>query len=31
MDSDEAQQGQYEGAIQSDKATIENAQLQLRE
>jgi multidrug efflux system membrane fusion protein len=29
MDSDEAQQGQYEGAIQSDKATIENAQLQL--
>jgi multidrug efflux system membrane fusion protein len=29
MDADEAQQGQYEGAIQSDKATIENAQLQL--
>ena len=29
MDSDEAQQGQYEGAIESDKATIENAQLQL--
>jgi multidrug efflux system membrane fusion protein len=29
MDADEAQQGQYEGAIESDKATIENAQLQL--
>jgi multidrug efflux system membrane fusion protein len=29
MDADEAQQGQYEGAIESDKAAIENAQLQL--
>jgi membrane fusion protein, multidrug efflux system len=29
MESNEAQQGQYEGAIQSDKAAIENAQLQL--
>jgi multidrug efflux system membrane fusion protein len=29
MDSNEAQQGQYQGAIESDKAAIENAQLQL--
>jgi multidrug efflux system membrane fusion protein len=29
MDADESAQGQYEGAIQSDKAAIENAQLQL--
>lgn len=29
MDADEAQQGQYQGAIESDKAAIENAQLQL--
>jgi membrane fusion protein, multidrug efflux system len=29
LDSDEASQGQYEGAIQSDKAAIETAQLQL--
>lgn len=29
MEADEAQQGQYEGAIQSDKAAIENAALQL--
>lgn len=29
METDEAAQGQYQGAIQSDKATIENAQLQL--
>ncbi len=29
MDADEAQQGQYEGAIQSDQAAIENARLQL--
>jgi multidrug efflux system membrane fusion protein len=29
LDSDEANQGQYEGAIQSDKAAIETAQLQL--
>ena len=29
LDADEAQQGQYEGAIQSDKAAIETAQLQL--
>lgn len=29
LDADEAQQGQYEGAIQSDNAAIENAQLQL--
>jgi multidrug efflux system membrane fusion protein len=29
MDADEAQQGQYEGAIESDKAAIETAQLQL--
>ena len=29
MEADEAQQGQYQGAIQSDKAAIENAQLQL--
>ncbi len=29
MDADEAQQGQYEGAIESDKAIIETAQLQL--
>jgi multidrug efflux system membrane fusion protein len=29
MDADEAQQGQYQGAIQSDKAAIETAQLQL--
>lgn len=29
MQADEAAQGQYEGAIQSDKAAIENAQLQL--
>jgi multidrug efflux system membrane fusion protein len=29
MEADEAQQGQYEGAIQSDKAAIETAQLQL--
>jgi multidrug efflux system membrane fusion protein len=29
MDADEAQQGQYLGAIESDKAAIENAQLQL--
>jgi multidrug efflux system membrane fusion protein len=29
METDEAAQGQYEGAIQSDKAAIENAQLQL--
>jgi len=29
MDSDEAQEGQYQGAIESDKATIENAELQL--
>ena len=29
MDADEAAQGQYEGAIESDKAAIENAQLQL--
>jgi multidrug efflux system membrane fusion protein len=29
MDADEAQQGQYQGAIESDKAAIETAQLQL--
>ncbi len=29
MDADEAAQGQYEGAIESDKAAIETAQLQL--
>lgn len=29
LDANEAQQGQYEGAIQSDNAAIENAQLQL--
>lgn len=29
LDSDAAQQGQYEGAIESDKAAIENAKLQL--
>ena len=29
LDANEAQQGQYEGAIQSDKAAIETAQLQL--
>jgi len=29
MEADEAQQGQYQGAIESDKAAIENAQLQL--
>jgi multidrug efflux system membrane fusion protein len=29
MEADEAQQGQYEGAIQSDNAAIENAQLQV--
>jgi multidrug efflux system membrane fusion protein len=29
MELDESAQGQYQGAIQSDKATIENAQLQL--
>jgi multidrug efflux system membrane fusion protein len=29
MDADQAQQGQYEGAIQSDNAAIENAKLQL--
>jgi membrane fusion protein, multidrug efflux system len=29
VDADEATQGQYEGAIASDKAAIENAQLQL--
>ncbi len=29
LDADEAQQGQYEGAIQSDNAAIETAQLQL--
>jgi multidrug efflux system membrane fusion protein len=29
MDADEAAQGQYQGAIESDKAAIENAQLQL--
>ena len=29
MDADEAQQGQYEGAITSDEAAVENAQLQL--
>jgi multidrug efflux system membrane fusion protein len=29
METDEASQGQYEGAIQSDKAAIETAQLQL--
>jgi membrane fusion protein, multidrug efflux system len=29
METDEATQGQYQGAIQSDKAAIENAQLQL--
>ena len=29
LDSDEAAQGQYQGAIESDKAAIENAQLQL--
>jgi multidrug efflux system membrane fusion protein len=29
MDADESAQGQYEGAIESDKAAIENAQLQL--
>ncbi len=29
MEADEAQQGQYEGAIESDKAAIETAQLQL--
>jgi multidrug efflux system membrane fusion protein len=29
VDSDEAAQGQYQGAIESDKAAIENAQLQL--
>jgi multidrug efflux system membrane fusion protein len=29
MEADEATQGQYQGAIQSDKAAIENAQLQL--
>ena len=29
MEGDEATQGQYEGAIASDKAAIENAQLQL--
>lgn len=29
LEADEAQQGQYEGAIQSDNAAIENAQLQL--
>jgi multidrug efflux system membrane fusion protein len=29
MDADEAQVGQYQGAIESDKAGIENAQLQL--
>ena len=29
LDSDEAAQGQYEGAIQADKAAIETAQLQL--
>jgi membrane fusion protein, multidrug efflux system len=29
LDANQAQAGQYEGAIQSDKAAIENAQLQL--
>lgn len=29
METDEAQQGQYEGAIKSDQAAVENAQLQL--
>ena len=29
LDADQAQQGQYEGAIQSDNAAIETAQLQL--
>lgn len=29
METDEAQQGQYEGAIKSDEAAVENAQLQL--
>lgn len=29
VDADEAQQGQYQGAIESDKAAVENAQLQL--
>lgn len=29
LDADEASQGQYQGAIQSDKAAIETAQLQL--
>jgi multidrug efflux system membrane fusion protein len=29
MDADEAQQGQYQGAIESDNAAIETAQLQL--
>ena len=29
METDESAQGQYQGAIQSDKAAIENAQLQL--
>ena len=29
MEADEATQGQYQGAIESDKAAIENAQLQL--
>ncbi len=29
LDADEAAQGQYQGAIESDKAAIENAQLQL--
>jgi len=29
LDADEASQGQYEGAIESDKAAIETAQLQL--
>ena len=29
LDADEAQQGQYEGAIEADKAAIETAQLQL--
>jgi multidrug efflux system membrane fusion protein len=29
LDSDEAAQGQYQGAIESDKAAVENAQLQL--
>ena len=29
LDADEAAQGQYQGAIASDKAAIENAQLQI--